>query len=75
VRGVVLIGFSDLNESGFYGHHSAVNLKLHQDGGSPIPWIPEILDTDSGIAEFSVSCHHEQILRLRHCSTSTQSTQ
>jgi hypothetical protein len=50
----------------------ALNLSVHQDGGRPSIWIPEILDTDAGNAERSVSCHHEQIPRSRICSiTST----
>jgi hypothetical protein len=50
-----LIGFSDLNESGFCGLHFAVNLLVHQDGGRPSAWIPEILDTDA--ESLNSQCH------------------
>lgn len=38
----------------------AVNLIVYQDDGCPSTWIPEIPDTEAGIAESSVSCHHKQ---------------
>jgi hypothetical protein len=37
----------------------AVNLSVHQVGGRPRTWIPEILETDAGTTEFSVSGHHK----------------
>jgi hypothetical protein len=36
-----------------------VNLSVHKDGRHPCTWILEILDTEAGIAEISMSCHHK----------------
>jgi hypothetical protein len=47
----------------------AVNLSGHEDGGRASNGIPELLETESGFAEISTSCHHEQIPRRSFCST------
>jgi hypothetical protein len=48
-----------------------INLSVHQVGGHPSTGFPEILDTETGIAEFLVYCHHEQMPRSRICSTTS----
>jgi hypothetical protein len=46
-----------------------MNLNVHLDDGRPSTGIPEILETEVSIAEFLMSCHHEQIPRNSFCST------